>query len=197
MEFPLLLGRVRDARRMAIEESDSSSDHLLSLFDRDDPRRAEQKYLLFRSKLIWYFDRHNCECPEDLADETVCRIVNAMAKGTQIYVENPFAFFWAVAENVHKEHWKRHKSEPLESHHSVPAASYSNPEKAIYLRECLRAALSPDEQNLLESYYRDGSGITAKRLGITLPNLRLKIHRIRSKVKKFAESGPGQAGASA
>ncbi len=83
MELALLLGGICDARRMAIEEP--LRDHVLSLFDGEDRRRAEEKYLLFRSKLIWYFDRHNCECPEDLADEALYRIESAVATGTEIY----------------------------------------------------------------------------------------------------------------
>lgn len=183
MELALLLGRIRDSGRMAIEER--PSDPILSLFDREDPRRAEEKYCLFRAKLIWYFDRHNCECPEDLADETLYRIVRAVATGKDIYAPNPFAFFWAVAENVRREERKRHKSEPLESDRQVSRES-SALENGIYLRECVKAALSPEEESLLHRYYRDGCQATAKRLGVTLPYLRLKLHQIRNKVRKLA-----------
>jgi DNA-directed RNA polymerase specialized sigma24 family protein len=184
MEFALLLGRIRDARRMAIEQP--LGGQILSLFDREDPRRAEEQYLLFRSKLIWYFDRHNCESPDDLADEALYRVTKAVATGTEIYAQNPFAFFWAVAENVRKEDWKRHKAEPLKNDQSVFRESPSNLENVIYLKECVRAALSPEEESLLRSYYQQGSQPTAKRLGVSLPYLRLKLHHIRNKVRKFA-----------
>ena len=195
MEFALLLGGICDARRMAIEKP--LGDHVLSLFDGEDRRRAEEKYLLFRSKLIWYFDRHNCECPDDLADETLYRIVRAVSNGTEIYAKNPFAFFWAVAENVRREERKHHKSEPLENDQSVSRESPSSLEDKIYLKECMKATLSSEEENLLRRFYLDGCQRTAERLGVSLPNLRVKVHRIRNKVRKFADSGPGQAGASA
>lgn len=171
---------------MAVERP--PGDHLLWLFDREDPRRAEEKYFRFRSKLIWYFDRHNCHCPEDLADETLYRIVRAISAGTDIYAQNPFAFFWAVAENVRKEEWKRHKSEPLEDHPPVSNEPFSSLENSIYLKECMEAALSPEERSLLRRFYVDGCQRTADRLGVTCAQLRLKLYRIRDKVRKFANS---------
>ncbi len=70
--------------------------------------------------------------------------------------------------------------------------SPSSLDDIIYLRECVKAALSPEEQSLLYSYYRDGCEATAKRLGLTLPQLRLKLHRIRNKVREFADSAKGK-----
>jgi DNA-directed RNA polymerase specialized sigma24 family protein len=183
MDFALLLGRICDARRMALEQTPPKD--LLSLFDPEDSGRAEEKYRLFRSKLIWFFDRHNCSCPEDLADETLYRVVKSVSTGKEIYAQNKFAFFWAVANNVRREEWKRRKSEPLDNHPFLSSES-SDLENRIYLTECVKASLSTEEEMLLRSYYLDGSEATAHRLGVTLPYLRLKIHQIRNKVRKFA-----------
>ena len=183
--WPLLVegGQDCDLRRMAIEKP--ARDGVLSLFDGGDPLRAEEKYLLFRSKLVWYFDRHNCECPEGLADETVFRIVKAVSAGKVISA--PFAFFWGVAENVRREEWKRLKSEPLEDSEGSQRW-FSDLENGIYIDECLERSLSPEEVALWRSCYMNGYDATATRLGATIPALKVKVHRIRNKVRQFASS---------
>jgi RNA polymerase sigma factor (sigma-70 family) len=169
---------------MAIREQPLRN-QILSLFDPEDPRRAEEEYLRFFRKLVWFFDRDNCESPEDLAADTMCRIVEAVGVGKEIR-PGSYAYFWTVAKNVRMEARKRHKTEPLENDAQIPERRPPDLDTLIYIRECMRGALSDEEEALLRSCYEDGYQATAERLDTTIENVRLRVHRIRNKIKDFA-----------
>jgi hypothetical protein len=190
MEFALLLGSICGYGRMAIDQS--SSGDILSLFDREDPRRAEDEYLRLFRKLVFFFDQGKCESPEDLAGETISRIVKKVAEGKEIRSESRYAYLWSVADYVRREYWKGHTFESLEDHTQIPEKSQPDLDKMIYMRECVEGALSGEEKALLRSWYEDGCEATAKRFGIRLENVRLKVHRIRNKVKEFAAAAVGK-----
>lgn len=187
MEFALLLGGIRDSRRMAVEKTGITE--ILSLFTPEDPERAEDEYLCLRSKLTWYFDRHirHCENPEDLADETLYRVVKALAKDRTIYAANPFAYIWAVANHVKLEVWKRGKPRLPAGNQPLSWDPRSDLENHIFMGECIKAALSPEEQKLLTSYMRDGSKITAARLNISPTALKVRVHRIKNKIRDYVQ----------
>lgn len=162
-----------------------AANNILSLLDPADPSRAEQEYLRFFRKLVWFFDRRHCESAEDLAAETIWRIVKAVADRKYIEPESRFAYFWAVANNVCMEERKRRKSEPL-ADHAVYSSVPPDLDQFIYFEECVTAALSAEERELLCSSYERGYEPTAKRFGITLGTARLKVYRIREKLRRFA-----------
>src|SRR5262252_6778787 len=58
------------------------------------------RYLEIRRRLIEYFDRHNRPEPEDLADETLRRVGDALDEGERIDAPSPAAYCYTVAKRV-------------------------------------------------------------------------------------------------
>ncbi len=67
---------------------------------------AAAKYEDIRRKLIYMFTCRGCHVPEELADETIDRVTQVLAKPDFSYAGNPYFYFHGVARNVHLE-WLR------------------------------------------------------------------------------------------
>lgn len=163
----------------ACEAHDTSFDELLS-----SPRFEE-----LRSRLIRIFARRGCSIPEDLADETVSRVLSKLPEIAPTYEGDPVRFFHAVARNVYLEYTRRPRTVQIEENLDWrdPRGDEAPSSEAKY--ECLETCmgrLSPDDRWVIGEYYRHRKGAKidnrkelAAHLGIAMNALRIKAYRIR------------------
>lgn len=172
-----------------------SFDGMLVWLDRDRDL-AGKKYEQIRSALIKRFGQLGCREPEELANETVDRVARKLPRVMARYVGAPEPYFFSVAYYVYKEHLRR----PIIM--SLANTDYSSPdppnpeemfEKELLdscLRECMEKLDLAKREMIIEYYQGERKDKIrtrqklAERLGIKLPNLRLKAQRIRSILKK-------------
>jgi DNA-directed RNA polymerase specialized sigma24 family protein len=161
-------------------KTQDSFEQFLTRLEPQLPTAAEQ-YAQLRNKLIRYFKWNNCDDPDGSADETIRRLVKNIYSGHA--VDKPSGYVYAIAKNVFREHLRKQKRLVTISDDLVPPSG--EPDRFI---ECARhcvARLPDDKRQVLEQYYSDveGRAEMAKRMGTSLPALRIKVHRIRAEVK--------------
>lgn len=161
-----------------------SFDQLLAWLhpDRD---RAGEKYEHVRRALIKIFTSRGCAMAEDLADETINRVTKRVTELMGAYVGDPALYFYGVAHRVYLD------AVTLKTpRFDRTLTSSSSGEDLEQQHECLTrclACLSPENRELIVEYYLHDKQVNidhrkelAHRLGIRLPTLRLRAHRIRA-----------------
>jgi len=173
----------RDSRPLAGEAHDMSFDQLLS-----SPRFEE-----LRSRLIRIFARRGCSIPEDLADETVSRVLAKLPEIAPTYEGDPVRFFHAVARNVYLEYTRRPRTVQIEENLDWrdPRGDEASSSEAKY--ECLEGCmgtLSRDDRWIIGEYYQHRKGAKidyrkalAAQLEIGMNALRIKACRIRRRLQ--------------
>lgn len=169
--------------------SGTPGDILLQALD-PDPTRAETKLASIRTLLIRYFEFNWLRDPEDLAQEVICRVIKSLDEGKKITATKPQSYFYGFAANILKEQRKAFYKQSVSmiedpsTHHRTGASQreLDSMEARIYLDECGQV-LEPDERELLLSYYLDGREKLSRRMGITVPNLTLQIHRLKKRIR--------------
>lgn len=171
-----------------------SFDRLLSWLHHDR-EQAGLKYEKIRVALIRRFRQLHCNEPEELANLTIDRVAQKLLQIIDTYKGDPEPYFFSVAWYVYKEYLRR----PIIL--SLAKLDFGNPEtdsedtsEKELLDSCLRHCLDQldqDSRDMILEYYRGDRQVKirmrkalAERLGIELPNLRLKAQRVRSKLKK-------------
>jgi len=180
-------------------------DRLLFALD-PDRHRAGERYETLRRKLIRLFSWRGAQEPEQCADETLDRVARRLVEGAA--VPDVFGFCHGVAMNVLREHWRRSQREPL-SLDGLPAARVPVTDPAVEARRqdesrgrearlvcldgCL-AALDAPARDLLLRYHPDGGGSPregrqrlADELGVPMNALRIRVHRIRTRLARCIE----------
>jgi len=168
-------------------------ERLLAILD-PDREKAGLRYETFRRKLVRFFEWRGAVWPEELADETLDRVVRRLGEGETIRADDPGAYFHGVARNVLREHWdreQRRKLEPLGDqeppdtidHDADPAAA----ERRLFCLERCLGALPPETRALVLRYYTDekrakidGRQAMAAALGIGINALRVRMFRVRA-----------------
>jgi RNA polymerase sigma factor (sigma-70 family) len=194
--------------------SQESFDRLLVALD-PDRDRAGKKYQQIRESLERFFWWRGAAGYEDLADDTIDRVMMRISEGEQIRAGDPALYFYGVARNVLREHWARAarhaatteqlEAEPAHDPAQVETETLGAERRHTCLDRCLETLL-PETRNLLLRYYQDEKGgvsqsrqALADELGIGLNALRIRVHRIRCRiepcVRRCMEVGP--AGSSA
>lgn len=147
-----------------------------------NPDQAGEKYEDIRRKLIKIFTCRGCHCPEDLADETINRVIRRLLEIREDYVGDPALYFYGVAHNVHKEYLRSKPKVP-----SPPPAcgSVGTDEEYECLDQCLERFSHGSRELLLQYYQEEGQAKIKRReklaqqLGISLNALRIRACRIR------------------
>lgn len=158
-----------------------------------DPDRetAGQKYEEIRLKLVKLFCARKCYMPDELADETIDRVIEKCGKFVDEYVGDPALYFYGVAQKVFLESTRRPKTvelPPILEATPIEAVALEREAKHECLKECL-AKLNPSPREFLLEYY-NYSGTTrdkvsrrkelSRKLGIAPELMRIRILRIRS-----------------
>jgi hypothetical protein len=182
----------------------TAGDRLLGFFDRD-PVIASEKLLRCRQKLVRRFAAERCHDTEDLANETLRRVLDALDKNPQRLTTRIEAFISGFATNLIYESRRApiHKEDPLEEIGPANEPRTRPLEDLLTafseqqdLRNCLERCLEQLdllERNTLINYYSTEPGEKAKAvrrnmalsLGLTSGQLRRLAFNLRSRVEAF------------
>jgi DNA-directed RNA polymerase specialized sigma24 family protein len=165
-------------------------DSLLSWLD-PDRENAGAKYEAIRTRLIKIFNCRGCLEAEDLADETINRVISKLSEVADSYEGDPALFFYGVAKRVHQE-YERKKIKPVVA---MPPADQMDEVEREYecLEKCMQA-ISQNQRELVLQYYQEDKRAKinnrkqlAHKLGIAVNALRIRAHRIRSALHQCVE----------
>jgi DNA-directed RNA polymerase specialized sigma24 family protein len=189
-------------RRWALTQE--AFDKLLTQLDPDRERAAE-KYEEIRCKLIKFFKWRGCLQFEDYADKTIDRVARKIIEGAELQPASPSAFFYGVAINLLREHWRKIASEPEALDDRVePFDPADDPERIreqaetlqeqetrlVCLRHCL-GELPSESVSLIKQYYSEGDVLNkeqrkqiALRLNLSATALRSRAFRVRGELEQ-------------
>lgn len=147
-------------------------------------RSVEAGFQQCRLKLVKFFAWRRCQDPENLADETISRLLKNVHDGQEISADNPYSYVYAIANNVFREYVRAKKKEET-------FIDIDEVEEATVLatddcnRQCLEQ-LSDEKRELLARYYLDDEErlSIAREMGLSLNALRLKVHRLKHGLKR-------------
>lgn len=165
-------------------------DKFLAWLD-SDRERAGARYEDIRRKLIRLFTCRGCRAGEDLADETINRVIIRFREIVDTYTGDPVYYFYGVARNVHLEHIRK----PLEPFQLPIPESLEEKERQDQCLEMCMKDLVPGNRSLVLEYYSKERPAKiahrkkiAERLGIGGTTLRLRMHRIRASLQACVEN---------
>lgn len=176
------------------ELTEGSFDLFLSWLDPQHREAAGQKYEEIRHRLIVLFNSRGCIDPEELADETINRVIKRLPDMVDNYSGDPVPYFYTVARNLYLEHIKKPLVPLVDGHpqHINPLADETDDLERIHecLSKCLEKA-TPRTRELVINYYSEEKQAKisfrkeiAEQMGLTPSALRLKMHRIRESLQK-------------
>jgi DNA-directed RNA polymerase specialized sigma24 family protein len=148
-----------------------------------------------RHKLVKFFAWRQCADPDDLADETISRLLKNIGRGLQISSNNPYSYVYAIAGNVFREYTRsRGKLVSLGTLEEVrePTVPDAIDESYAY---CL-GQLEPAQRELLREYYLENNQPedVAQKHKLSLNALRLQIHRIKLSLRRCKDNYKKQTG---
>jgi len=165
-------------------------DRFLSWLDADR-ECAGAKYEEIRRRLIKIFTCRGCSASDELADETINRVIRKIQQLADSYTGDPARYFYGVAKNVLLEQSK--KTRPL-----LPLPVQDSPEHTEQEYKCLETcmnSLTQENRTLVLEYYREEKRAKiahrkelAERFGIAVTALRLRAHRIRASLQICVEN---------
>ena len=161
---------------------------------------AARMYEEIRRDLIKVFGWNKCVDPEGMADETFERAAKKAHQLKDSFKGNRKLFFYGVANNLIKEYRKTVKSyvslDEVELAENPPAEF--DEETAEVREECLRICLrelTAEKRDLLITYYArekrakiNERAEMARRLGVSVETLRVRMCRIRSELGQCIEN---------
>jgi RNA polymerase sigma factor (sigma-70 family) len=168
------------------------------MFGVDDDQGIVELFESMRDKMVIFFEVRHCIDPEELADETLERVLQKLCQGTE--VSDLIRYSYGVAKNIFHEHLRRERAKQkyveAEKHRSGPDPSDDTDDAALreqrlqYLEDCL-ARLSEQGRSLLSEYYKftgqlklDHRKKMAEELNISREALTLRVFHLKRKLKK-------------
>ncbi len=153
-----------------------------------DPDRdgAAMKYEEVRRRLIKIFTCRGCPDAEDLADETINRVIRKAQEISDSYVGDPALYFYGVARNVHLEYVR---TPPPVLPLPAPDVPEQKEQECDCLDKCMRQLPGEQRRWVLEYYGKekkakiDHRKKMAERLGIAPNALRIRMYRIRASLQ--------------
>lgn len=170
-------------------------DTLLNWLD-SDRERAGEIYEDIRHNLIKIFVWRGCNRAEDLADETINRVMWKAEKLAEEYDGNPALFFYGVAKKVLLEHQRKEirPVSPIKNDNVAapePEDLYDQMDAKLECLESCLKELSQEDRDLILLYYQkekqakiDFRKELAEQVGIDTNNLRVRAYRIRNSLHK-------------
>ena len=155
-------------------------------------------YVQLRQDLTKIFTWNRCPDPEGLTDEVFDRVAKKIHDVRQTYVGDPKLYFYGVARNLIKESPKRVKKQVSLEDTDLRAPDTSTDDEMARMREdCLNSCLQdlePEKKELILSYYArdkqakiDHRSEMARKLGISVETLRVRVHRLRVTIETCIE----------
>lgn len=129
----------------------------LNWLDPGQPEAAGQKYEEIRHRLIVLFNSRGCVEAEELADETINRVIKRLPDMIESYSGDPVPYFYKVAQNLYLERRKKplvSLTDGLSQVVSTTETEASEEEEKKYacLSKCLDN-VTPRTRELIISYY--------------------------------------------
>jgi DNA-directed RNA polymerase specialized sigma24 family protein len=167
-------------------------DTLLTWLD-SDRENAGAMYEKIRQGLINFFYFKGCSDGENLADETINRVINKIATLDLSTGYKPITVFYGFASNVfYEELKKKHREVSIETDIALNAEVY-NQTKFDCLEKCLRK-LSKEDSELAVQYYQKSKKVKteyrrklAENIGLSVPAMQVKLFRIRKILRNCIE----------
>jgi DNA-directed RNA polymerase specialized sigma24 family protein len=199
-------GRLKPALKKYWTPSERSFRALLAWLDGGVDSGGEN-YLEMRRRLSGYFERRQCECADDLADDTLNRVARRLEEVGEEADGPPARYCYVVAKFVFLEYIRaRDKSAgvPIAAQRLEPgvAGAPREPDHQERRLACLERCLdrlSPRDRELILEYYARGEGPTADRrralaarLDVTTNALAIRACRIRDTLEACVRSCEGQ-----
>ena len=157
---------------------------LLGWLDSDSELAAE-KYEKIRSSLIKFFESRGCVTPDLQTDQTIDRVARRLSEGVVIYTPNPFLYFYGIALRVLQEDRRRRPA------YQIPPAVENALEQELRF-DCMGSCLERLPGHIVEMLTEYSVGDReqrsekrremARRLGVSLNTLRLRVHRVREQL---------------
>lgn len=158
------------------------------------------KYETIRQSLVKLFVWNGCWDAEDLADETIDRVMRRVPEIAINYSGDPALYFYGVAKMMLKERRRRKSinsdTQLLETRLATRSEQSEDDEikrKFECLEECI-AKLPEDSRELIIDYYQEEKRAKidfrrqiAQRMGTDVENLRVRVFRIRTAIYKCME----------
>lgn len=152
-----------------------------------DLESAGEEYERLRFRLCTFFSQRQCSFADELADETINRVI---LKSAEERIESKIAYCYGVAKNVYRESLRKERTH-LDIEDVTIAAK--TPEEQNFSRECLDECLeklAPDTRNLLLDYFSEAKLAKielhrriSESLKVTQTALRMKVMRSKVKLK--------------
>lgn len=169
--------------------------------------RAAHQYELLRSRLMKFFETRRCTRADELADETINRVIRRLSEGETIPAQSLSSYGYGVARNVLKEYHNHPERlttslDSLEAPHRTAnppvggglAAEPSLMEQRLDCLEPCLQELSEEDRKLIWLYYQGEAGAKienrrelARQFGLNLNNLRIRVFRIRGRLERCVE----------
>lgn len=177
-------------------------DALLTWLD-PDRESAGRKYEEIRHSLILIFEWRGCCDAEDLADETITRVMKKVPEIAEGYTGDPALYFYAVAKRLSFEVVRRQQGKTdIENLEKLPEPAATNePRQREARHDCLDKCLNKlsrvDRELILLYYQQDQPKIEhrrelARRYDLAPNALRVKVHRIRATLHTCVNKCLGQ-----
>jgi DNA-directed RNA polymerase specialized sigma24 family protein len=152
-----------------------------------DTDRAGEEYERLRFRLCTFFSQRQCSFADELADETINRVI---LKASEEKIESVIAYCYGVAKNVYRESLRKQRTH-LDIDEVQVAAK--GPEEQGFPRECLDKCLqelSFESRNLLLDYFSESKLAKielhqriSQSLKMTQTALRMRVMRAKEKLK--------------
>jgi DNA-directed RNA polymerase specialized sigma24 family protein len=160
-----------------------------------DPDKAGEKYEAIRLRRVKFFDWRGAHFPDQLADETINRVIRKLESGEALQEIELYCL--GVARLVFLESLRAPDflNVGLEQAHGVASVKAADPpgERHECFSRCL-GELPLESRQLIFSYYKDDRRVKidnrqalADRLGIPLNALRSRAQRIRNRLERCIE----------
>jgi DNA-directed RNA polymerase specialized sigma24 family protein len=169
------------------------------------------RYEEMRQRLVTYFDRKNCSAPDELADETLNRVMKWLEQNGKDSDPEPAKICYHTARFVFHEYLRRpdHERAALDDLPRPPAEDprvqtglteeQEDKERRLACLEQCAAKLPGDDRELIVQYYHGEQRVkldNRKRLaterGLTANALNIKACRIRDKLRSCVTACVGE-----
>src|SRR5215475_10281818 len=165
--------------------TDEDLNKFLSWLD-PDGEESGRKYREIHRCLTGIFIRRGYVNAEEMADQAIDRVIHRIARDDSFECADRIPYCVKDAYNLHIE---RQRKKPLVLESPAVDANPDAEKEDLCLEHCL-SQFQPDQRNLILAYYRDDKRAKidcrknlAEELGMTIEDLRLKIHRIKAKLR--------------
>ena len=179
---------------------------LMAWLDADE-KKAADKYRYIHFKLTNLFIGYGAANAEDLADETILRVIKRLPEIQPTYRGHPDLYFSGVAKKIRKEYMRfaqKHENsfDDYRSKRRTPGVSQPTLSSDNPCHKCLEGCLTeldPRDRDLILSYYEEDTyrrieqrKDLARKLGMTAVNLRVRKYRIMQTIEQCVKKCLGQ-----